>query len=81
MKFGSMPESLPAIATRKVKWDRRYQQKYGITTSAADDLDPAGARHAGAAVAAHLSRTGPVGLRADGFSGVPGQRLYVLEAN
>jgi D-alanine-D-alanine ligase len=38
MTFGSLPESLPAIATRKVKWDRRYQQKYGITTAAAVDL-------------------------------------------
>jgi D-alanine-D-alanine ligase len=38
MRFGSLPEGLPAIATRKVKWDRRYQQKYGITTAAAADL-------------------------------------------
>lgn len=41
MVFGSMPESLPAIATRKVKWDKRYQEKYGITTRAAADLPPA----------------------------------------
>src|SRR6201982_2220258 len=40
MVFGSMPESLPAIATRKVKWDKRYQQKYGITTHEAKDLPP-----------------------------------------
>jgi D-alanine-D-alanine ligase len=38
MTFGSLPESLPAIATRKVKWDRRYQHKYGITTAAAENL-------------------------------------------
>ncbi len=38
MSFGSLPENLPAIATRKVKWDRRYQEKYGITTAAAADL-------------------------------------------
>jgi len=38
MTFGSLPENLPAIATRKVKWDRRYQQKYGITTAAAKAL-------------------------------------------
>src|ERR1700745_3757866 len=37
MKFGSLPESLPAIATRKVKWDRAYQKKYGITTCKAGD--------------------------------------------
>src|SRR6201998_2583305 len=40
MVFGSMPESLAAIATRKVKWDKRYQTKYGITTHAAADLPP-----------------------------------------
>ena len=38
MSFGSLPENLPAIATRKVKWDRGYQEKYGITTAAASDL-------------------------------------------
>jgi D-alanine-D-alanine ligase len=38
MTFGSLPEKLPAIATRKVKWDRGYQKKYGITTAAAQDL-------------------------------------------
>src|SRR6202142_3881447 len=38
MTFGSLPENLPAIATRKVKWDRSYQKRYGITTAAAQDL-------------------------------------------
>jgi D-alanine-D-alanine ligase len=40
MRFGSMPESLAAIATRKVKWDRSYQKRYEITTSAAEELPP-----------------------------------------
>jgi D-alanine-D-alanine ligase len=39
MQFGSMPES--AIATRKVKWDKRYQARHGITTRAAAELPPA----------------------------------------
>ena len=38
MTFGSLPHGHPAIATRKVKWDRNYQRKYGITTAAAQDL-------------------------------------------
>jgi D-alanine-D-alanine ligase len=38
MTFGSLPENQPAIATRKVKWDRGYQKKYGITTAAAAEL-------------------------------------------
>jgi D-alanine-D-alanine ligase len=41
MRFGSLPESLPAIATRKVKWDRAYQKRYDITTRAAEELPPA----------------------------------------
>jgi D-alanine-D-alanine ligase len=41
MEFGSMPANQSAIATRKVKWDRAYQQKYGIVTAVAKDL-PAG---------------------------------------
>ena len=47
MTFGSLPENLPAIATRKVKWDRRYQQKYGITTAAAADRTAIGRAMAG----------------------------------
>jgi D-alanine-D-alanine ligase len=38
MRFGSLPQSLPAIATRKVKWDRAYQRRYEITTRAAEEL-------------------------------------------
>ena len=41
MSFGSLPENLPAIATRKVKWDRVYQRRYGITTAAAHGLPEA----------------------------------------
>lgn len=40
MHFGTMGDSHSAIATRKVKWDRKYQQKYGISTAAAQDLSP-----------------------------------------
>src|ERR1700744_3856312 len=38
MTFGSLPQGHPTIATRKVKWDRNYQRKYGITTAAAENL-------------------------------------------
>ncbi|NBW90661.1 MAG: D-alanine--D-alanine ligase, partial [Gammaproteobacteria bacterium] len=41
LSFGTMAETQSAIATRKVKWDRRYQTKYGISRHAATDL-PAG---------------------------------------
>jgi len=38
MDFGTLPEVMAGIATRKVKWDRRYQKKHGISTSAAQNL-------------------------------------------
>jgi D-alanine-D-alanine ligase len=81
MTFGSLPESLPAIATRKVKWDRRYQEKYGITTAAAADL-PEG-------TVAHLERLSKRIFRALHLTGYARMdfrlrgdgTLYVLEAN
>ena len=81
MVFGSMPDSLAAIATRKVKWDKRYQAKYGITTRAAEDLSPV--------VLARLDKLSRRIYRALGMSGygrmdfrvTPEGNVYVLEAN
>ncbi len=81
MVFGSMPDSLAAIATRKVKWDKRYQQKYGITTRAAEDLP--------APVLARLDKLSRRIYRALGLSGYARMdfrvkedgTVYVLEAN
>ena len=81
MVFGSMPDSLAAIATRKVKWDKRYQAKYGIITRAAEDLP--------APVLAHLDKLSRRIYRALGLSGyarmdfraTPDGHVYVLEAN
>jgi D-alanine-D-alanine ligase len=81
MVFGSMPDSLAAIATRKVKWDKRYQAKYGITTRAASDLPPA--------VLTRLDKLSRRIFRALGLSGYARMdfrvtadgNVYVLEAN
>jgi D-alanine-D-alanine ligase len=81
MVFGSMPDSLAAIATRKVKWDKRYQSRYGITTHAAADLPPA--------VLTTLDRLSRRIYRALGMSGYARMdfrvnregQVYVLEAN
>jgi len=36
-----MPEDVKHIATERVKWNPKYQQKYGIDSGAARDLaDP-----------------------------------------
>jgi D-alanine-D-alanine ligase len=41
MHFGTLAEVQAGIATRKVKWDRNYQEKHGITTGPAKDLSKA----------------------------------------
>jgi len=81
MVFGSMPDSLAAIATRKVKWDKRYQARYGITTRAAEELSPV--------VVAKLDKLSRRIYRALGLSGYARMdfrvtaegNVYVLEAN
>jgi D-alanine-D-alanine ligase len=81
MRFGSMPGSLPAIATRKVKWDRRYQQKYGITTQAAEDLPPA-TLAALDKMSRRIYRTlGLSGYARMDFRVTEAGQVYVLEAN
>ena len=39
MDFGKMPGDVARIATSRVKWDRKYQVKHGITTHAAKEID------------------------------------------
>src|SRR6201996_201003 len=81
MRFGTLPQSLPAIATRKVKWDRAYQKRYDITTRAAEELPPA--------VLATLDKLSRRIYRTLGLSGYarmdfrvrPDGSVYVLEAN
>jgi D-alanine-D-alanine ligase len=81
MNFGSLPQGQAAIATRKIKWDRRYQQKHGISTQAAQDLPPA--------IVARLDQLSRRIYRTLGLSGyarmdfrvTPTGEAFVLEAN
>ena len=41
MDFGKMPDDMAKIATRQVKWNRKYQERHGIETFAAKGLDEA----------------------------------------
>lgn len=81
MRFGTLPDSLPAIATRKVKWDRGYQRRYDITTCAATELAP-GVQQA----LDRLSRRIYRALHLSGYARIdfrltPEGRIYMLEAN
>ena len=81
MDFGTLPEVMAGIATRKVKWDRRYQAKHGIRTGAAQNL-PEGC-------AAYLDKLSKRIFRALYLSGYarmdfrmrPDGSVFVLEAN
>ena len=81
LSFGSLPEGQAPIATRKIKWDKRYQQKHGIATQAADDLD--------GAILTRLDQLARRIYRALGLSGYarmdfrirPDGSVFVLEAN
>jgi D-alanine-D-alanine ligase len=81
MDFGTLPEVMAGIATRKVKWDRRYQKKHGIRTGAAQGL-PEGC-------AAYLDKLSKRIYRALSLSGYarmdfrmrPDGGVFALEAN
>ncbi len=81
LSFGSLPEGQAPIATRKVKWDRRYQKRHGIETGPARDLsDP---------VLANITRLTKRIYRARHLTGYARMdfrmrengEIYVLEAN
>lgn len=81
MAFTKMPEHIARIATRKVKWDRRYQEKHGIMTDQAKDLGPP--------LEQNISRLCKRVFRVLQMSGCarmdlrlrPDGTIYVLEAN
>lgn len=81
LDFGTLPEVMAGIATRKVKWDRAYQKKHGIRTAAAQEL-PAG-------LPAYLDRLSKRIYRALCLTGYgridfrmrPDGSVFVLEAN
>ena len=81
MDFGTLPDVMANIATRKVKWDRRYQARHGIRTGEAQGL-PDGC-------AAYLDKLSKRIYRALSLSGYarmdfrlrPDGSVFVLEAN
>jgi D-alanine-D-alanine ligase len=81
MNFGTLTNLQSRIATRKVKWDRKYQAKHGIASGRASDLSPEQELKLGRLAkriyrALHMSGFARMDLRMrdDG-------RVYLLEAN
>jgi D-alanine-D-alanine ligase len=80
LNFGTLPD-LMSIATRKVKWDRKYQQRHGIGTGPALDLPPGMPQRL-----AFLARRIYRALSLSGYARIdlrlkPDGSIYVLEAN
>jgi D-alanine-D-alanine ligase len=81
MTFANMPESQHRIATERVKWNVKYQEKVGIKTDAAAGLDDATRTRI-----RHVARRTYKVLEQSGYSRVDLRlasdgRVYVLEAN
>jgi D-alanine-D-alanine ligase len=81
LDFGTLPEAMAGIATRKVKWDRNYQRKHGIATGPARELPEAVTQRI-----ARLARRIYVSLALSGYARVdlrlkPDGSVFVLEAN
>jgi D-alanine-D-alanine ligase len=81
MDFGTSSGVTAGIATRKVKWDLKYQKKHGIRTGEAGELSEATAQ-----ALARLSRRIYRALHMSGYARMdfrmrPDGSLFVLEAN
>lgn len=81
VNFGTLTDVQAGIATRKVKWDRKYQLKHGISTGAAKSLSTEQSQHLAKSAkriyrALHMSGFARLDfrMRDDG-------RIYLLEAN
>ncbi|MGH8187720.1 MAG: D-alanine--D-alanine ligase family protein [Steroidobacteraceae bacterium] len=80
MSFAKMPDNRWKIATERVKWSTKYQEKHGIMTDAAD-LDPERAAHV-----QHLAKRVYRALDLNGYARIDLRvneegRAFVLEAN
>lgn len=81
MHFSRMPEGIARIATARVKWSPKYQEKHGIETRAAEDLTPRQRDTINRLCkrvyrVLHMSGYGRVDLRLR-----PDGQVFVLEAN
>ena len=81
MDFGTLPDMNVGIATRKVKWDLKYQKKHGIRTGRAPGLSEADHVRLGG-----LSKRIYRALHMSGYARMdfrmrPDGSVFVLEAN
>ncbi len=80
MSFANLPEGTEPIATERVKWDRAYQKKLGVTIGAAKIPEDVAKR------IARIARRSYRALQLSGYARLdlrvtPDGRVYVIEAN
>jgi len=81
MDFGSLPADNARVATRKVKWDLAYREKYGISSKRATDIPPDLEKRI-----QKIGRRVYKGLQLSGYARIDlrlteDEKVYVLEAN
>jgi D-alanine-D-alanine ligase len=81
LTFASMPDSQRRIATERVKWSTKYQQRVGVETGEAERLPDDAAERI-----QHVSRRVYQILQLSGYARIdfrlaPSGEVYVLEAN
>lgn len=81
MLFEKMPDDVAPIATRQVKWNKKYQQKHGIKTQLAKDL-PEGSEQRITRLCKRIYRA----LNMSGYARMDLRmtqdgKVYVIEAN
>ncbi|QDV27093.1 D-alanine--D-alanine ligase family protein [Aureliella helgolandensis] len=72
---------IPLIATRKVKWDRNYQEKLGVVTDLAQNLEPQVEKQIGRICKKVYNSLDMSGYARMDLRMRPDGRVYVLEAN
>ncbi len=81
LDFGALPSAQARVATRKVKWDRKYQAKHGIDTGKAQNLSAVEHKRLG-----DLAKRTYRALYMTGFARMDFRlrhdgRIFLLEAN
>ncbi len=81
MVFSKMPDDIARIATRSVKWNKKYQEKHGIMTQAAEDLSETTQRKIAQVCKRVYRRLNITGYARMDLRLTDDQQFYVIEAN
>ncbi len=81
LNLDKMPDEARRIATERVKWSRKYQEKYGVTSGEAKELGDGMAEKIQGLARRVYRNLGLSGYARIDFRLDPAGQIYVLEAN